>query len=176
MLGNQYHLFMNTVPAEMNLKRLRLSLEELRLIAPELPLALEVHETAVTNLDVMHGIRALLAELNIKLAYDDFGAGQARLVELIEVPPDYLKFDIILIRNIHRQSSRAQQVLKSLVCMAQDLGIKTVAEGIELEEELETCISIGFDLAQGYYLGKPAPTFCTLIDPVTKPDLVEGKE
>ncbi len=175
VLGNQCHLFVNTVPAEMNLKRLRLSLEELRLLAPELPLTLEMHETAVADLDVMHGLRTLLAELNIGLAYDDFGAGQARLVELIEVPPDYLKFDIILIRNIHRQASRAQQVLKTLVGMAQDLGIKTVAEGIELKEELEACVSIGFDLAQGYYLGKPEPAFCTLIDPMTNPGLVGRK-
>ncbi len=174
-LGNQRHIFVNTVPAEMNLQRLRLSLEELRTLAPELPLTLEVHETAVTDLHVMHGLRALLAELNIDLAYDDFGAGQARLVELIEVPPDYLKFDIILIRNIHRQTSRAQQVLHSLVRMAQDLGIKTVAEGVELKEELEACISIGFDLAQGFYLGKPEPTFCTLIDPMTNPGLVDSK-
>ena len=176
VLGNQCHIFVNTVPAEMNLQRLRLSLQELRTLAPELPLTLEVHETAVTDLHVMHGLRTLLEELHIDLAYDDFGAGQARLVELIEVPPDYLKFDIVLIRNVHRQTLRAQQVLKSLVRMAQDLGIKTVAEGIELKEELEACVSIGFDLAQGYYLGKPEPTFCTLIEPVTNPGLFGGKE
>ena len=40
------------------------------------------------------------AELQIGLAYDDFGAGQARLVELVDVPPDYLKFDMKLVQNL----------------------------------------------------------------------------
>ncbi len=160
-LGDSYHLFFNTVPAEMDLRSLRLSLGELRVQAPSLPLAMEVHETAVTNVAMMRELRALLAELDIQLVYDDFGAGQARLVELIEVPPDCLKFDIVLIHDIHRQSPRAQRVLQTLVYMAGELGIKTLAEGVELLEEMEACIKIGFDFAQGHYLGKPEPGFRT---------------
>lgn len=153
------HLFFNTVPAEMKLRRLEFSLRELRLQAPSLPLAMEIHETAVTDLLAMKKIRELLDELDIALVYDDFGAGQARLVELIEVPPDYLKFDISLIRNIHRQSRSAQKVLQTLVHMAGDLDVKTLAEGIEREQELEVCTQLGFDLAQGYYFGRPEPDF-----------------
>jgi EAL domain-containing protein (putative c-di-GMP-specific phosphodiesterase class I) len=125
-------------------------------------MALEVHEAAVTNVEVMKKIRALLDELDIRLVYDDFGAGQARLVELIQIPPDYLKFDIALIRNIHLEPPAVQKVLRSLVSIARELGIKTVAEGVELREEMEVCAELGFDHIQGYYFGRPVPYFAKL--------------
>ena len=125
--------------------------------APALPLVLEVHETAITDLAVMRSLRAMLNEMAIKLAYDDFGAGQSRLLELIEVPPDCLKFDIGLIRNIHLQPSRFQQYVQTLVNMARDLGIQVLAEGVEVKEVADICIQLGFDLAQGYYFGEPSP-------------------
>jgi EAL domain-containing protein (putative c-di-GMP-specific phosphodiesterase class I) len=156
-LGMRQALFLNTVPAEMDLLRLGRSLLELRRQAPRLPLVLEVHEAAVTSPELMQGLRALLAEMEIDLAYDDFGVNQARLQELIVVPPDYLKFDRALIRNLRHPPPRARQVLRMLVAMARDLGIRTLAEGVETEEELESCAEIGFDLAQGYYLGRPMP-------------------
>jgi EAL domain-containing protein (putative c-di-GMP-specific phosphodiesterase class I) len=124
-----------------------------------LPLVVEVHETAITSLTMMRELQALLTELDIELAYDDFGVGQARLVELMSVPPAYLKFDMSLIRNIHQQPARAQQMVQTLVSMAKDLGTQTLAEGIEYKEELEVCKRLGFDLGQGYYLGLPSPDF-----------------
>ncbi len=153
---NEY-LFVNTVPKEMDLTLLKRSMEQLQAQAPALSLVLEIHETAVTNLNMMRSLRSMLNEMEVKLAYDDFGAGQARLVELIEVPPDFLKFDIGLIRNVHEQSPRSLQVLQSLVNMAKDLGIQTLAEGVELQEGATVCTQIGFDYAQGYYFGRPSP-------------------
>ena len=70
----------------------------------------------------------------IGLAYDDFGAGQARLVELVDVPPDYLKFDMRLVQNLDSASLERQRMLASLVKMVHDLGITPLAEGIETEE------------------------------------------
>ena len=98
-----------------------------------------------------------MRDLDIKLAYDDFGAGQARLVDLAKVPPDYLKFDIALIRGIHTASAQQRQLVDTLVRMVQDFGIAALAEGVECAEEAEVCREIGFDYAQGYYFGKPAP-------------------
>ena len=158
-LSNDYHLFFNTVPPEMNLTFLERSLGDIRSLVPFLQMVMEVHETAVTDLNNMRNLRALLDSLNIKLAYDDFGAGQARLLELMEVPPDYLKFDIMFIRNIHLRPAQSLQVIETLVRMAQDLGIKTLAEGVEVAEEVNACERIGFDFAQGHFLGEPAPEF-----------------
>ena len=159
LLEEGLELFFNTVPLEMDLDLLQRSLRELQVLAPGLKLVMEVHESAVSDLRMMRNLRALLNDLRIKLAYDDFGAGQARLVELMEVPPDVLKFDITLIRNIHKRPAQSQQVLQTLVQMARDLGIKTLAEGVELQEELEACQKVGFDYVQGFGVGKPSPSF-----------------
>ncbi len=152
-------LFFNTVPKETNIEFLRQSLPQLRLLAPQLPMTMEIHEAAVTNPKTITELRALLAELDIGLAYDDFGAGQARLLELIESPPDVLKFDIALIRNLHLRPAPSRQAIAMLVKIAHDLGIATLAEGTELREEVDACIELGFDYLQGYYFGKPAPEF-----------------
>ena len=150
------YIFFNTLPVEMELTFLGQSLMETRRMAPQLPLVMEVHESVITHPHQIRGLRSLLRELDIRLAYDDFGAGQARLVELMEVPPDCLKFDIGLIRNIHRRPPKSLMVLSSLVKMAKDIGVKTLAEGIEHREELDVCRQLGFDFGQGFLLGKPS--------------------
>lgn len=155
-LGLQLPVFINTVPEEIENGGMSRTLTELRKHSSELPLVLEIHEKSLTSLTTMRELQALLKDLEIELAYDDFGAGQARLVELIEVPPDWLKFDISLIRNIHRQPPRAVQVLRTLVHMARDLGIKTIAEGIEVAAEKLCCEAIGFEYGQGFYLSRPS--------------------
>jgi EAL domain-containing protein (putative c-di-GMP-specific phosphodiesterase class I) len=158
-LGHGYQLFFNTVPAEITLRHLQLSLRELRLQVPSLPLAMEIHEAAVTDLTVMKRIKGLLDELDIQLVFDDFGSGQARLIELVEVAPDCLKFDISFIRNLHCQSHTARKLLLTLVNMVKDLNIQTLAEGVETEDEMQACTDFGFDFAQGYYFGRPEPRF-----------------
>ena len=154
---NQSNLFLNTHPAELDNAELLESLNELRCAAPNQPLTLEIHEAAITDLDQMRRLRESLQSVDIRLAYDDFGAGQARLVDLIEVPPDYLKFDICLVRDLHMASNQRRQMLETLVRMAHDLGVRVLAEGIECAGESEACADLGFDLAQGYHYGKPAP-------------------
>lgn len=163
-LGNQAQIFVNTHPAEMDEPALlEFSLRELRELAPESKIVLEIHEAAVTQVTQMRELCAALRDLEIGLAYDDFGAGQARLIELVEVPPDYLKFDINLVRNIQNATEERQRMLSNLVQMVQELGIASLAEGIELEEEYEICKQVGFEFAQGYLFGKPAlpKTFLT---------------
>lgn len=150
-------LFVNTHPAELfDPGRLEASLRDLREAAPERQIVLEIHEAAVTKLEQMRTLQAALKNLDIGLAYDDFGAGQARLVELAEVPPDYLKFDICLIRDIHRATADRQKMLNSLVSMVTDLGIAALAEGVEIAGEHEACQQLGFTFGQGFYYGKPA--------------------
>jgi EAL domain-containing protein (putative c-di-GMP-specific phosphodiesterase class I) len=91
------------------------------------------------------------------LSYDDFGAGQARLLELVEVPPDVLKFDIQLIHDLPNASKERQRLVECLVKVTREMGILALAECVETPEELALCREIGFDLAQGFHLGHPAP-------------------
>ena len=149
-------LFFNTHPIEMDdVDLLIFSLHQVRDLEPQRQLVLEIHEAAVTNRLAMTKLKAALADMQIGLAYDDFGAGQARLVELVDVPPDYLKFDMVLVQHLDTASLERQRMLASLVRMVLDLGIKPLAEGIETSGDHEICRQIGFTYAQGFLYGRP---------------------
>lgn len=105
----------------------------------------------------MSHLRTGLGRLKIGLAYDDFGVGQTRLVELVKSPPDYLKFDKSLISNIHLAPKRCHEMVSTVVKASQQLGIATIAEGIECSNEAETCQQLGFDFGQGFFYGRPLP-------------------
>lgn len=151
------HLFVNTHPRELAKPGLVESLQTLRDNHPDQRLTLEIHESAVTDAGQMAEVRTALTELDMGLAYDDFGAGQSRLNELVEAKPEYLKFDMSLIRGIDSASPQRQQVLASLVHMVRNLGIVALAEGVETSGESQTCEQMGMDLGQGYFYGRPAP-------------------
>jgi EAL domain-containing protein (putative c-di-GMP-specific phosphodiesterase class I) len=158
----QPHLFLNTHPAELvDLKRMILSLREIRRVRPHQPMTLEVHEAAAVDLCTMKMLRLVLTDLGMKLAYDDFGAGQARLNELVEARPDFLKFDRKLICGMDEVGTHRQQLVESLVKMSRQLGIVTLAEGVETAGEADACRRIGFELMQGYYFGYPAAGLAT---------------
>ncbi len=149
--------FINIHPHEVaSIQGLVEQMRSLRDAWPGLEMVLELHESAVTDLAAIERLRSELAVLGIALAYDDFGAGQARLVELSSVPPDYLKFDIALIRGIDRSSEQHRRMVAMLVEYAREAGITTLAEGVTRAGEAETCRRLGFDWAQGYYFGAPA--------------------
>jgi len=150
-------IFLNTDASELGQPGFIPSLEAMRARHPRLPAALEVHETTVTDPRAMRELRAALSALDIGLAFDDFGAGQSRLLELAESPPDYLKFDMGLVRDIDRAPASRQSMVQHLVGIARDMGVRCLAEGLERREELDACRQMGFEYGQGYLLGRPAP-------------------
>ena len=129
----------------------------MRALSPQLDLALEIHESVLTRPAAIAELRALLVERNIALAYDDFGAGQARLLELAEAPPHYLKFDRRFVHGIDAAPPSRQRLLGSLVAAARELQVATIAEGVERPEDGAACVRAGFSHAQGYLFGRPAP-------------------
>jgi EAL domain-containing protein (putative c-di-GMP-specific phosphodiesterase class I) len=147
-------LFLNTHPAELGQPDLLESLAELRTMAPPLKLILEIHESALADVTSMSAMRSGLAKLGVGVAYDDFGTGQARLIELAEVPPHFLKFDMSFIRDIDQASSSKRRLLMSLVATAHDLLVQTVAEGVETAAEADVCIKVGFTHGQGFLFGR----------------------
>ena len=151
------HLFLNTHPSELSAAELLDSCTELRRLAPSRRITIEIHEAAVTHVSEIVALRRGLHEIDMTLAFDDFGSGQARIAELAEVRPDYLKFDRCIVQGLDSADSARRRVVESLVTMAKDVGIVTLAEGIETEGERDACRSAGFELAQGYYFGRPMP-------------------
>ena len=150
-------IYYNTHPEELGTDRLDDSLIALRNAHPSQPITIEVHEAGVTRIDQMRRFRDQLTSLDMQLAYDDFGAGQGRLVELTEVPADVLKFDMALIRDIDTASGSRQSLVRSLVAVAIEAGSIPLAEGVETAGEHECCCELGFQLGQGFFYGRPQP-------------------
>jgi len=154
-LPEMNRMYLNTHPLELDRDDLVRNVAATREYAGDMPITLEIHEAAVTNPVAMRELRKAMRDIQVDIAYDDFGAGQNRLTELIESPPDVLKFDMSLIRNIDRATPERQRMVASLVRIVLDLGVTPLAEGIETAEEAEVCGDIGFQLAQGYFYGRP---------------------
>jgi EAL domain-containing protein (putative c-di-GMP-specific phosphodiesterase class I) len=150
-------LFVNTHPVELERPGLLESLEELRSYAPNVDLVLEIHESALAQTDFILWLRTQLREINVGLAYDDFGAGQARLFELAEAPPDYLKFDRRFVTGLETAPVTRQRLVAALVAAAGELRVKTIAEGVETADEATACVRAGFSYAQGYHFARPMP-------------------
>ncbi len=103
----------------------------------------------------LRGIVEYYRENGFCVALDDVGAGFASLSLLLELRPDFVKLDMNLVRGVHRDTAKAL-VTRKLLETAQELGLQTIAEGIETADELEWVTNHGADFAQGYYFARPA--------------------
>lgn len=124
---------------------------------PPSRLVLEVTESRlmrdpVVALDVLTRLRLKRVGLSI----DDFGTGHSSLAQLRDVPFDELKVDRSFVRGAHADPA-LQVLLHSTVDMARQLGLKTVAEGVEDTEDLMHVRACGCDIAQGYRIARPMP-------------------
>ena len=77
-------------------------------------------------------------------------------MELTDLPPDFLKFDLSMVRGLETAPDERRKLTGGLVSMARELGIATIAEGIETTGDAKACRGLGFDYAQGYLFGRPA--------------------
>ncbi|SDU35012.1 EAL domain, c-di-GMP-specific phosphodiesterase class I (or its enzymatically inactive variant) [Pseudomonas pohangensis] len=156
--GRACRLFLNTHPAELKQPaQLMRAMTRLREAFPQQPMVLEIHQDALTDIPRLKQLAVELWALGIEMAYDDFGAGQTRLLELIEVPVKYVKFDMSLIQGLHLAPASRRSMIASLLAMTRSMGIACVAEGVELHQELQVCRDMGFELIQGFYFSPPRP-------------------
>lgn len=152
-----FPLFANTHPKETFSEDFFKALVCLRQEMPDLDLVVEIHEAAVTESRRLRELAAHFRDIGVRFAYDDFGAGQARLNELGEVPAHFVKFDMGLIHDLHLAGESKRRVVGDLVKLVRGLGSVALAEGIESELEAEVCLAMGFQLFQGYLTGRPIP-------------------
>lgn len=121
-------------------------------------LNLEITEsTAMYSIDKTIDILHTLKNLGVHISIDDFGTGYSSLSYLQQMPIDNLKIDRSFIKNIHH-SAKDKALVQAIVTMAHTLGMKTVAEGVELEEQFAFLKEIGCEVAQGYLFSKPVPS------------------
>jgi len=97
-----------------------------------------------------------LRDLGVGLSIDDFGTGYSSLSYLRKLPVDEIKIDRSFVMNMP-QSENDQQIVRSTIDLACNLGLKVVAEGVETKEIWRDLANLGCDVAQGYYLTRPIP-------------------
>lgn len=119
---------------------------------------IEMPESLVCHASEMQRLVKMIRDRGMYVAYDDFGTGQSRISDLINVPPDFLKLDRQLISKLltHRVK---HGLVKAIVEACRELRVKTIGEGIETQEELAACVDLGINLGQGYYLCRPKPAY-----------------
>ena len=121
-------------------------------------LMFEVTETALMDsLDDGRAFVEKLTALGCKFALDDFGTGFGTFVYLKHLPLDYLKIDIQFVRDL-LDDAGDERVVEGIVNLASQFGVKTIAEGVENQATLERLSALGVDYAQGFHIGRPAPT------------------
>jgi diguanylate cyclase (GGDEF)-like protein len=118
-------------------------------------LTLEITETALTrNLDTSAPRLAQIKALNVNLAIDDFGTGYASLASLKQLPIDTIKIDRAFTEALTR-SPQSDALVRTLVQLGKDLGLRTVAEGVETIDQLDHLRHEQVNDVQGFLLSKP---------------------
>jgi PAS domain S-box-containing protein len=118
-------------------------------------LVVEVTEhAAVHDYKQLNSAIAQLRQHGIRLAIDDAGAGFSSLKHIVRLVPDFIKLDMFLTRDIHADPVK-RALATAMVGFASDIGSRLIAEGVETARELDALGDIGFQQAQGYFLGRP---------------------
>ncbi|MBM7649785.1 diguanylate cyclase (GGDEF)-like protein [Bacillus ectoiniformans] len=119
-------------------------------------LTLEITESmAITNLsDTMNKLKQL-RDFGVNIALDDFGTGYSSLSYLSTLPITSVKIDKSFIADINNRMKK--EIVKSISNIAQSIGLKVVAEGVEKDQQFYIVRSLGIEMMQGYHLSKPLP-------------------
>jgi len=118
-------------------------------------LELEVTESVVFHDDRRSmGVMEELRELGVKFAIDDFGTGYSSFARLRRLPISKIKIDQSFIRGIPNDSDDCA-IARSIISVAQDLGVNVVSEGVETVQQLQYLRKIGCQMIQGYLVGEP---------------------
>lgn len=117
-------------------------------------LVLEITESVTSDPELVTSQLESLKRLGIGVAIDDFGTGYSSLQVLRDYPADYLKIDRSFVSEMHvNQADR--ELVAAVIALAHNLGLRTVAEGVENEEQVRLLREQGADVAQGFYFGRP---------------------
>lgn len=136
--------------SELDAKRLELEITESVLL-----------QNNAANLEALHELRAL----GLSIALDDFGTGYSSLSYLQRFPFDKLKIDQSFVRDLENQKD-SFAIVQSIATLGRNLKMKTTAEGVETEAQLDIIARAGCTEAQGYYFSPPVPEakFRTLME------------
>lgn len=157
----------NVVPISVNISRAHFTQPDLaehlcaivdKAGAPKDLIELELTESAFfEDKDTLINTVEKLKNMGFKVSMDDFGAGYSSLNSLKDLKLDVLKIDADFFRGREENEDRGSLIVAETIRLAKDLGMTTVAEGIESADQVEFLAKNGCDLIQGYYFAKPMP-------------------
>ena len=126
-------------------------------------LCFEITETgAIANFNSAERLMTELKQDGCRFALDDFGSGLSSYAYIKRLPADFLKIDAEFTKNLAEEEIN-RAIVQSIIDVARNIGMLSVAEGVETAETLNTLIEFGVDYAQGYHLGYPEPVDNTKI-------------
>lgn len=99
------------------------------------------------------GVLKALRAMGVKVLLDDFGAGYSSLHWLMHLPADALKFDALLVSGV-AEDGRERKIVRAMTGLAHDLGLATIAEGVETMAQRDALKAMRCDFAQGYYFAR----------------------
>ncbi len=114
---------------------------------------IEIIENEQTDKSCMETKCEWAVQHDASIALDDFGTGYSNESTLLYINPKYVKLDMSIISNIHKDESR-QKIVHGLLDYTKSHGMKVIAEGIDSYEEMQTLIRLGVDYMQGWYLAR----------------------
>src|ERR1700761_393159 len=118
-------------------------------------LVIELTEDSQTDDDLLRFQLRGLRERGALVAIDDVGSGYSGLLRISTQRPEFIKVDRVLVEGLQHEAAK-REMIESLGALAQRLGAKLIAEGIEETAELEALMRLGVPLGQGYALGRPS--------------------
>ena len=157
--GEGFRLAFNISP--LQLKDLTLP-KQIRQIAENagFPLecaTVEITESAIAeDMTAARSISAELKAMGCRIALDDFGTGYSSLYHLKSLPFDELKVDRTFVSSMTTERE-SRKIVAAVVGLGQSLGLETVAEGIETQEQADMLVRLGCEIGQGFHYGRPAP-------------------
>ena len=162
LLPEPLFLAINISPIQLRYQSLPRQIREAAVEAgfPLQRLTVEITESAlVNNLERARRISVELKEMGCKLALDDFGTGFSSLRHLQALPFSKLKIDGSFVQSMTRERE-SRKIVAAVVGLGRSLGMVTVAEGVETQEQAELLLWLGCELAQGWFYGRPLLAEC----------------
>ncbi|MCB9684153.1 MAG: EAL domain-containing response regulator [Alphaproteobacteria bacterium] len=158
-------LFVNLHPQQLaDPQRLARDLSALR--QPH-RVTLEITEQAsATRLDRWEESMKVIADGGYGTAVDDLGSGYSSLSILADLQPQFIKLDMSLVRNVHREP-RKQRLVQLMTAFGEATGSLVVGEGVECEEEMQTLLDSGVPILQGFHFARPSEHYV----PASRPAL-----
>ncbi|MFY8216582.1 MAG: EAL domain-containing protein, partial [Chthoniobacterales bacterium] len=116
---------------------------------------LEITESEIiSHLDHAREVLQSIKEMGVQIALDDFGAGFSSLAYLKKLPVDFLKIDGSFMRDLVNNDFN-KAIIRAIREVAKIKNIKTIAEYVENQEQMDLLADLGVDYAQGFFIGKP---------------------